>query len=149
MTTIPATDRQALEDLTIAYAHAVDSMHDLDGICACFTEDADYDLSGIGMAHVAGHAGIREFFTQAFAANSHHAHFLSNFAVTAYGGDTASVRTYVNGMGRSHDGGTINVMGRYYFDAVRTPEGWRFARYAIDFMMPVVATPASAQQDAQ
>lgn len=137
MTDIPQADRQALQDLTIAYAHAVDSMHDLDGICACFTEDADYDLSGIGMAHVQGAAGIREFFAGAFTANSHHAHFLSNFAVTAFGGDTASVRTYVNGFGRARDGTTINVMGRYYFDAVRRPDGWRFARYSMDFMMPI------------
>lgn len=137
MTACPIDDRLALEDLTIAYAHAVDSMHDLDGICACFTEDADYDLSGIGMAHAAGRAGIREFYTKVFAANSHHAHYLSNFTVTAYDGDTASVRTYVIGMGKRHDGSSITVHGRYYFDAVRTPDGWRFARYRMDFLMPL------------
>jgi ketosteroid isomerase-like protein len=136
MTNCPIEDRLALEDLTIAYAHAVDSMSDVDGICACFMPDADYDLSGIGMAHVAGHSGIREFFTGVFAANSHHAHYLSNFAVTAFGGDTASVRTYVTGMGRGRDGSSVLVHGRYYFDAVRGPAGWRFARYSMDFLMP-------------
>jgi len=136
MTACPIEDRLALEDLTIAYAHAVDSMTDVEGICACFTKDADYDLSGIGMAHVAGHAGIRDFFTGIFAANSHHAHYLGNFAVTAYGGDSASLRTYVNGMGRGRDGSSIIVHGRYYFDAVRTSAGWRFARYSMDFLMP-------------
>ncbi|MFA7587009.1 MAG: nuclear transport factor 2 family protein [Novosphingobium sp.] len=130
-------DRLALEDLTVAYAHAVDTMGNVDGICACFTEDADYDLSGIGMPCVKGRAGIRELYTALFATNTHHAHFLSNFAVTAYGGDTASVRTYVNGHARGKDGTSVNVMGRYYFDAVRTPEGWRFARYTMDFMMPL------------
>ncbi len=136
MTTCPIDDRLALQDLTIAYAHAVDSMHDVDGIAACFTEDADYDLSGIGMAKVAGRAGIRDLFTAIFAANAHHAHFLSNFAVTAFAGDTASVRTYVTGMGRGKDGSEVLVHGRYYFDAVRTAEGWRFARYTMDFLMP-------------
>jgi len=133
---VPIDDRLALEDLTIAYAHAVDSMHDVEGICACFTDDADYDLSGIGMPKVAGREGIGEFFTGIFAANSHHAHYLSNFAVTAFGGDTASVRTYVIGMGRGKDGSSITVHGRYYFDAVRTPAGWQFARYTMDFMIP-------------
>ena len=136
MNTCPIADRIALEDLTIAYAHAVDSMHDVDGIAACFTEDADYDLSGIGMAKVQGRAGIRDMFSGIFAANAHHAHFLSNFAVTAFAGDTASVRTYVTGMGRGKDGSEIVVHGRYYFDALRTAEGWRFCRYTIDFLMP-------------
>ncbi|MDE2404859.1 MAG: nuclear transport factor 2 family protein [Sphingomonadales bacterium] len=136
MTTCPIEDRVALQDLTIAYAHAVDSMHDLDGIVACFTPDASFDLSGIGMATVEGHDGIRGFFAGAFAANAHHAHYLSNFAVTACSGDTASVRTYVTGMGRGKDGSAITVHGRYYFDAVRTAEGWRFRRYWMDFLMP-------------
>ena len=136
MTTCPLEDRIALQDLTIAYAHAVDSMHDLDGIVACFTEDCDFDLSGIGMARVSGQSGVREFYAAVFAANAHHAHFLSNFAVTAYGGDRASIRTYVTGMGRGKDGSSITVHGRYYFDAVRTAQGWRFSRYWIDFLIP-------------
>lgn len=136
MTECPIADRLALEDLTIAYAHAVDSMHDVDGIAACFTEDADYDLSGIGMAKVEGRAGIRDLFAGIFAANAHHGHFLSNFAVTAFAGETASVRTYVTGMGRGKDGSEVLVHGRYYFDAVRTGQGWRFSRYTIDFLMP-------------
>jgi ketosteroid isomerase-like protein len=136
MTACPIEDRLALQDLTIAYAHAVDSMHDIDGIAACFTEGADYDLSGVGMPKVEGRAGIRALFTSIFEANAHHAHYLSNFAVTAYGGDTASVRTYVRGMGRGRDGSEIIVHGRYYFDAVRSAEGWLFDRYSIDFLMP-------------
>jgi ketosteroid isomerase-like protein len=142
MTACPIEDRLALEDLTIAYAHAVDSMTDVEGIAQCFTEDADYDLTGIGFPKVAGRAGIRALFTGIFAGNAHHAHFLSNFAVTAYGGDTASVRTYVQGMGRGKDGSEVVVYGRYYFDAVRTAEGWRFARYTMDFLIP--PAPASA-----
>ncbi len=137
MIACPIADRVALENLTIAYAHAVDSLSDIEGVVACFTEDADYDLSGIGFPNVAGRTGIREFFAATFAANSHHAHFLSNFAITAYGGDTASVRTYVRGMGRGKDGSSIEVHGRYYFDAVRTSEGWLFARYTMDFLLPV------------
>ena len=137
MTQCPIEDRLALEDLTIAYAHAVDSLTDLDGVVACFTPDADYDLSGIGFPHVTGRDGIREFMGATFAANSHHAHYLSNFAVTAYGGNTASIRCYVRGLGRGKDGSSIEVHARYYFDAVRSAEGWLFARYTMDFMLPL------------
>lgn len=136
MTACPLEDRLALEDLVLAYAHAVDSLSDIDGILACFTEDADYDLTGIGMAHVTGHAGIRESFEGVFAANSHHAHYITNFAVTAYSGDAATTRNYVIGMGRGYDGSSILVHGRYHFEAVRTPAGWRFARYTMAFLMP-------------
>lgn len=140
MPACPIEDRLALEDLTIAYAHAVDSLTDIDGICDCFTDDVDYDLTGIGMPKVAGHEGVRSFFAGVFQANIHHAHYLSNFAVTAYAGDTASVRCYVIGMGRGRDGSDIIVHGRYFFDAVRTDKGWRFARYTMDFLIP----PATA-----
>lgn len=147
MTACPIEDRLALEDLTVAYAHALDSMGDPEAICACFTPDAVYDLSGIGMAKVSGHAGIRELFTGIFAAMSHQAHYLSNFAVTAYAGDSAKVRTYVTGMGRAKDGNQVTVHGRYYFDAVRTAEGWKFAHYHMDFLMPLPGSLAEIHGD--
>jgi ketosteroid isomerase-like protein len=136
MTPCPIEDRLAIEDLLVAYCHAVDSLSDIDGICAVFTEDADYDLSGIGYPHKQRHAGIREFFEGVFAGMAHHAHYLTNFAVTAYAGDTASVRAYIIGMGRGKDGSSITVHGRYYFDVVRTQAGWKATRYTMDFLIP-------------
>ena len=68
---------------------------------------------------------------------AHQAHYLSNFAVTAYGSDTASARVYVNGMGLGKDGSRVSAQGRYYFDVVRTPGGWKAARYAMDLLMPL------------
>lgn len=132
----PIEDRLALEDLTVAFAHAMDSMGDVDGVCACFTPDAVYDLTSLGMGRMEGHAGIGEFFAGVFAANAHHAHYLSNFAVTAWGGDSAAVRTYVIGMARGKDGSAITVHGRYHLDAVRTAAGWKFSRYSMDFLIP-------------
>ncbi len=136
-TTCPIEDRLAIQDLLIAYAHAVDSLHDIDGICALFTEDADFDLSGINYPRVRGHDGIREFFAGVFAGMAHHAHYLTNFAVTAYAGDRATMRAYVIGMGRFKEGGGITVHGRYYFDVVRTADGWKAERYTMDFLIPV------------
>ena len=138
MTTVacPPDDRRAIEDLLIAYAHAVDSLHDLDGICAVFTEDAVFDLSGINYPSLKGHAEIRGFFANVFEAVAHQAHYLSNFAITSYEGDRASVRAYVTGMAKYKAGGGITVHGRYYFDVVRTPQGWKAKNYTMDFLIP-------------
>jgi ketosteroid isomerase-like protein len=136
----PVEDRLAIQDLLIAYAHAVDSLHDLDGICDVFVEDAVFDLSGINFPSLNGTAEIRRFFEDTFASMSAHAHYLTNFAITSYEGgavgQTASVRAYVIGMGRYKAGGGITVHGRYYFDVVRTDAGWKATRYTMDFLIP-------------
>lgn len=136
MTPCPIEDRLALQDLTVAFAHAVDTMQDADDVAACFTEDCTIDLTGIGMAKFEGHAGVRAFYEGAFAAHSHLAHLVSNLAVTGYTDSTAEVRAYVAAMGRAKDGSEITVHGRYYFGARRTDEGWRFTGYSMDFLLP-------------
>lgn len=137
----PVEDRLAIQDVLIAYAHAVDSLHDLDGICDVFVDDAVFDLSGIGFPSLNGHAEIRAFFADTFDAMSAHAHYLTNFAITAYEGGAvgskASIRAYVIGMGKYKAGGGITVHGRYYFDVVRTEAGWKAARYTMDFLIPL------------
>ena len=138
----PIEDRLAIEDLLVAYCAAVDSLHDIDAICAVFTEDAVFDLSGIGMPAKRGHAGIREFFGAVNEANSHHAHYLTNFALTAFDRDRASARAYIIGMGRGKDGSSVTVNGRYYFDVARTAAGWKATRYTMDFLMPLAGTLA-------
>lgn len=148
MASCPIEDRIAIEDLLISYATAVDSVSDIDGICAVFTEDADFDLSGIGLPRGKGHGAIREFFGNVFASTSHHAHHLSNFTITAFDGDTASARAYVIGIGLQNDGTRITVHGRYYFDVVRTPAGWKANHYHMDFLLPLPDTLAAAHSDA-
>jgi ketosteroid isomerase-like protein len=135
--TIPIEDRLAIEDLMVSYCTAVDSLSDIEAICDVFTEDGVFDLSGIGLPKASGHAGIRAFFEGVFADMTHHAHYLTNFAITAYHGDTASARAYIIGMGRARDGNEVTVNGRYYFDVRRTAQGWKATRYTMDFMMPL------------
>lgn len=136
MAACPIEDRLALEDLTVAFAHAVDSLQDVERVVACFTDDAVIDLGGIGMARFAGQAGIREFYAGAFAANAHMAHIVGNLAVTDYSDDAAALRAYVTAMARGRDGSAVTVHGRYYFGARRTAEGWRFTGYSMDFLLP-------------
>lgn len=147
MTACPIEDRLAIEDLLIAYCHAVDRLADVEEVCALFTPDAVFDLSGIGLPKSEGHSGIREFFTGVFADMTHHAHYLTNFAVTAYADDTASARAYIFGMGRARDGNSVTVNGRYYFDVVRTVAGWKASRYTMDFMMPLPGSLAEIHAD--
>lgn len=136
MAACPIEDRLAIQDLLIAYADAVDSLHDLDGICDVFVQDAEFDLSGIGFPSLKGHGEIRKFFEDTFDRMSAHAHYLTNFAITAYDGDTASVRAYVIGMGTYKVGGGITVHGRYFFDVKRTEAGWKAWRYSMNFLIP-------------
>ena len=145
MTAVPIADRLAIEDLVIAYGHAIDSMGDIDSILAVFTEDAVFDLSGIGLGPMQGHEAIRGFYTNVYANTAHMAHYLSNFAVTAYSGKTASIRAYVNGMGLGKDGRDVTVYGRYYFDVVRTAAGWKATRYSTDFLLPLNGTLDNAR----
>lgn len=145
MTAIPVEDRLAIEDLVVAYAHAIDTMGDPADVLALFTTDAVYDLSGIGLARLEGHEAIRGFCETVFANMAHQAHYLSNFAVTTYAGDTASARCYVSGMGLGKDGSRVSAHGRYYFDLVRTAGGWQAARYSMDLLMPISGTLDNAR----
>ena len=141
----PVEDRLAIQDVLVAYAAGCDSMGDIDAICDVFTEDAVFDLSGIGLTPQVGHDGIRAFFTNVFANMAHHAHYLTNFAITAYDGDTASIRAYVIGMGVGKDGRGVTVNGRYYFDVKRTHAGWKATRYTMDFLLPLSGTLDNAK----
>lgn len=144
---VPIEDRLAINDLMVAYCTAVDSLHDVKAVTDVFTDDAVLDLSGIGLPKLEGHAGIAGFFKQVFADMSHHAHYLTNFAMTGYDGNTASARAYIIGMGRSKDGNEVTVNGRYYFEVRRTDIGWKATRYTMDFMMPLPGSLAEIHAD--
>lgn len=120
----------------MAYAHGLDSLENVDALLDLFVEDAVFDLSGVGFSRLQGHASIRKFFEDTFAAMTAQAHYLGNFAITAYTGEGASIRAYVTGMARYKAGGEITLHGRYYFDVVRTAMGWKAVRYTMDFLIP-------------
>lgn len=135
-------DRQALQDVLVAYCTAVDSLSDIDGLLRCFTDDAVFDLSGLNLPRFVGHSQIREFFAQVFADMSHHAHYTTNFAVDELGNDKASCRAYVLGMGATHDGRNVLVYVRYHLDFVRTPGGWKMKSFSEAALMPLPAEVA-------
>jgi ketosteroid isomerase-like protein len=137
MINVPIDDRIAIQDLMIAYCYAVDRLEQVEELLSVFTEDAVLDFSAIGLPLMHGHGEIRDFFDRVFADMSHHAHYITNFRLDSYDGESASMRAYVIGLGRSNDGNTVDVKVRYTFDVVRTGAGWRARRYIIEPMMPM------------
>lgn len=130
-------DRFALEDTLTAYCEAIDSLSDMDGLLACFTEDAVLDLSGLDLPVFNGHEGIRGFFQQVFDDMSHHAHYASNFVIERLDGDEARCRAYVTGMGDTPDGRGVLVYVKYWLDYARTPLGWKIAKFDEAALMPM------------
>ncbi len=130
-------DRFALQDVLNAFCNAVDSLADMEGLLNCFTEDAVFDLTGIGLARHTGHPEIRNFFAQVFNDMSHHAHLSANFTVDRLDGDRSECRAAVLGTGATHDGRTVLVYVRYFLDFVRTRSGWRIERLREAALMPL------------
>lgn len=137
MIAAPIEDRIAIQDLMTAYCYAVDALTDVDELLSVFTEDAVLDFGAIGLPLMKGHDAVRSFFDRVFAGMSHHAHYITNFRLDRYDGDTASMLAYVIGLGRAKDGNTVDVKVRYRFDVVRTDAGWKASYYSIVPMMPL------------
>ncbi len=137
MANIPLEQRMALQDLMIDYCYAVDKLTDVDELLDLFTDDALLDFSDIGLPKMPGKAEFTRFYRDVFADMSHHTHYLTNFRVEAYDGDSATVRAYVQGLGRSKDGNEVLVHVRYLMDAVMTDAGWKCSRYVIQAGMPL------------
>ncbi len=130
-------DRLALQDVLNAFCNSVDSLKDMDGLLACFEEDAVFDLSGISLPCFKGHGEIRKFFTQVFHDMSNHAHLSANFTVDRLESESAACRAAVLGTGATHDGRTVLVYVRYFLDFARAARGWRIRRLGEAALMPL------------
>ena len=137
MTTCPIEERIALQDLMTDYCYAVDKLDDLEGLLGLFTEDAVLDFSDIGLPAMHGRAAHHAFYEGVFADMSHHTHYLSNFRLVDYTGETATMRTYVQGLGRAKDGNEVLVHVRYRMDCVKQAGAWKCCRYWIEAGMPM------------
>ena len=130
-------DREAMHERLLAYYVACDTCSDVDGIVDCFTEDANFDLSGLGIAAMRGHAEIRDFFTGVFRDMAHHAHFITNFRLSRQEGDEAIGHAYVIGMGKAHAGADVLVHANLELGFVRTDAGWKLASFVEGAQMPL------------
>ncbi|MBU6269549.1 MAG: nuclear transport factor 2 family protein [Sphingomonadales bacterium] len=137
MTTCPIEERIALQDLMTDYCYAVDGLNDVEELLALFTEDAVLDFSDIGLPAMHGRAEHRKFYEGVFADMSHHTHYISNFRLVSYDGDSAVMRSYVQGLGRSNDGNEVQVHVRYRMDCVKRAGAWKCQAYYILAGMPM------------
>ncbi|MDR2856999.1 MAG: nuclear transport factor 2 family protein [Novosphingobium sp.] len=137
MSRIPLEERIAIQDLMTDYCYAVDKLTDVDDLLALFTEDAVLDFSDIGLPLMRGRAEHRAFFESVFADMSHHTHYISNFRLDSYDGSKATMRAYVQGLGRAKDGNEVLVHVRYRMDCVKQQDGWKCEQYFILGGMPM------------
>lgn len=136
-TKVPVEDRIALQDLMTDYCYAVDKLTDLPELLDLFTDDAVLDFSDIGLKAMPGKERFREFYENVFTGMTHHTHYISNFRVASYTGDAAVMNAYVDGLGRSEDGNTVEVHVRYRMDCVRVADEWKINAYYILKGMPM------------
>jgi ketosteroid isomerase-like protein len=137
MSQIPIEERLALQDLMTDYCYAVDKLTDVEELLDLFTDDAVLDLSEIGIPVMSGKSEFKKFYDNVFADMSHHTHYISNFRVAAYAGDKATMRAYVQGLGRANDGKEVHVHVRYRMDCVRVGGHWKCQTYWITPGMPL------------
>ena len=133
----PIEERMALEDIMTEYCYRVDALDDIPAILDLFTDDAVLDFSFIGLPAMHGKPAFKSFYEGVFADMSHHNHYISNFRLDKYEGDAAEMRAYARGMGRSKDGGMVDVDVRYRMEFLRTDQGWKVTRYEIHPSMPM------------
>ena len=137
MSNLPVEERFALQDLMTDYCYAVDKLTDVDELLDLFTEQAVLDFSDIGLPAMNGKQEFRKFYDGVFADMSNHQHYITNFRVKEYNGDTAVMLAYVQGLGRSKDGNTVQVHVRYSMDCLKTANGWKCTTYRILRGMPM------------
>lgn len=118
-------DRQAVIDLTIAYAWAIDA-HDWDALRDIFLPDA----TALLVDERVGIDSIIERIRTALTPLDASQHLIGNHQVRL-NGDTATCRCYLQAqhVRRAAEGGpNFIVAGRYEDEMVRTPAGWRIRR---------------------
>jgi hypothetical protein len=123
-----AADRVELAELMHRYALAIDSA-DFEALRGVFTADATVDFGSVGhyvegASGVSGIDAILGWFRAALAPFPDVLHFMSNHVIDL-DGDRARVRTYMHVL-------HMSMGGLYDAQAVRTPAGWRIARFRLD-----------------
>ncbi|MFV8048467.1 nuclear transport factor 2 family protein [Mycobacterium sp. 48b] len=118
-------DHLGIVDVLVRYATGIDR-RDWPLFRMVFTDDCVLDYGEIGKWN--GVDAVTEFMDQSHAMAGHTMHRLSNYAI-AVDGDTATARTYIDGLIMAQDNNSgVNAVGFYDDELVRTAGGWRIAR---------------------
>ncbi|MFN2328394.1 MAG: nuclear transport factor 2 family protein [Chromatocurvus sp.] len=130
-------DRQAVEQVITDYLIAIDDRASVDAVMNLFTDDAVFDMSGIGYPNITGAPAIREFFDGVFAGMRHHAHYATNFSLDTLQGDLAQCRTHVIGMGVTADGDEVLFYLQYHLEMRRESGIWKINTFRGKPLMPI------------
>ncbi|MBU9767310.1 nuclear transport factor 2 family protein [Mycobacterium sp. TNTM28] len=119
------TDREEIIEVLVRYATGIDR-RDWPLFRTVFTQDCVLDYGEIGSW--TGADAVTEFMDQSHAMAGHTMHRLSNHAITIEG-DTATARTYIDGLIMAQDNNSgVNAIGFYDDELIRTERGWQIAR---------------------
>jgi ketosteroid isomerase-like protein len=130
-------DRQALQDSLTTYLVAVDDMASVDDILDCFTEDAVFDMTGIGYPCIEGSTALREFFCGVFDSMSHQAHYATNFHIDNITANAASCRSHVIGKGVTNDANEVCFYLQYQLEFKRSDDSWKICSFSGRPLMPI------------
>jgi uncharacterized protein (TIGR02246 family) len=127
-------DRQAIADLGVLYARAVDD-HDLDAVVAMYTGDGVFERRGVAAT---GPDEIRAAYVESFATYRTMLHTPHPGVVRLHGDGTAS--GWSHGHAELATRSTLVLASYRYEDDYRCEGGrWLFARRSITFMYAVPA----------
>jgi uncharacterized protein (TIGR02246 family) len=150
---MPATDPQladriAIRELADRYVMAV-TCRDWAAVAACFHEDADWAVPGVGLAFV-GREAIASGIAAAVSPNGFHMLMPHAFVIDSLDGGRATGRSILHEVFQlpsSQDG--AHVLGLYNDVVTRSQEGaWRFASRRFDIhLMNAGAFPGQVMVD--
>jgi ketosteroid isomerase-like protein len=133
------SDRQAIADLGVLYARAVDD-RDIDAVVATYTADGVFERRGVAAA---GAAAIRAAYVASFDTYRTMLHTAHPGVVQLHGDGTAS--GWSHGHAELATRSTLVLASYRYEDDYRCVEGrWLFARRSITFMYAVPADQLAA-----
>lgn len=123
----PVSEPWALVDLCNAYAFAVDT-EDVEGIGACFTDDAVFGQRDTGVESVVhGSAAVKEMFVQVYANTRARWHGVANHRSTRID-DHATGMPYLVAIADLNSGGRLVYHGYRDDEYVRVDGRWLIAR---------------------
>ena len=127
MTTTSTEDRLGISDLFTRYSLALDD-GDVDGVVACFTEDASVESPVVGA--YTGHAEIRRFAERLAAvrdAGAQLRHVVSNL-MAEVDGDRGTARCYLVTFITQGAKSELLAPGEYNCEVVKRDGRWLFTR---------------------
>ena len=80
---------------------------------------------------------MRAYFEAMLGNTSDTTHYISNFRVEAYQGETATMLAYTEGLGLMKDGNAVHGHARYWMECVKQAGAWKCVKFWVLPNMPL------------